>query len=127
MSAVTGRCLCGACTFELSGAHNFIGHCHCDSCRRATASPMTTFIGHPDGAWRWTGAAPRMYESSPGNTRGFCGNCGSPMMFAATRFPSETHFYAALLSDPTTVEPEAQYHADERLPWMPAMDALPEE
>jgi hypothetical protein len=41
----TGRCLCSDVAFEYDGAELFAGHCHCDSCRRQTASPFTTFMG----------------------------------------------------------------------------------
>ena len=120
-----GRCLCGACSFELMGKHNWIGHCHCESCRRATASPFTTWIGQENGFWSFTGTAPITYQSSPGNTRGFCGTCGSPMFYRSYRYPNETHFYAALLDHPETVEPTAHFHADEMLPWVHLSDNLP--
>ncbi|PTX57208.1 hypothetical protein C8N43_1874 [Litoreibacter ponti] len=122
---LTGRCLCGACRFELTGPHNFVGHCHCESCRRATASPMTTWIGQENGSWRFTGIEPTRFFSSPGNERGFCPKCGSPMFFRADRFPNEVHFYAALLDDPEAVTPAAQYHFDEVLSWMHLADGPP--
>ena len=118
MSELKGHCLCGATGFTLVGAHNWVGHCHCESCRRATASPFTTWIGQPNGAWELTGAQLVRYESSPGNTRGFCGTCGSPMFFRSERYPDETHFYAALLEDPAVVEPTEQFHTGEMLPWI---------
>jgi hypothetical protein len=82
----SGRCLCGAVRFAYDGTENWRAHCHCESCRRATASPMTTFLGVSDGRWRWTGAEPAAYVSSPGVTRSFCATCGSPVGFRAERF-----------------------------------------
>ena len=117
MSDLRGHCLCGACQFTLSGPHNFVGHCHCDSCRRATASPVTTWIGQQNGQWTLTGPV-RHYESSPGNRRGFCAVCGTPMYFEADRFAQERHFYAALLEDPEQVCPSEEYHSEERLSWL---------
>ena len=102
--------------FELIGDPNWVGHCHCESCRRATASPFTTWIGQENGSWKLHGDTPVSRESSPGNTRGFCGKCGSPMFFKSVRFPDEMHFYAALLDQPEDIEPRAHYHADEMLP-----------
>jgi len=124
-TVLRGRCLCGACTFELIGKQNWVGHCHCDSCRRATASPMTTWIGQENGRWRFTGAEPAKYESSPGNTRGFCPTCGSPFYYLSRRYPDETHFYAALLDHPEDVEPDRNFHIDEMLPWMKLAHDLP--
>jgi hypothetical protein len=120
-----GRCLCGACAFELRGGPNWVGHCHCGSCRRATASPFTTFIGQENGRWAFLGDTPVSYESSPGVTRGFCGKCGSPMFYRAVRFPNEVHFYAALLDHPESVQPSVHYHAAEMLPWVHLSDELP--
>ena len=42
------RCLCGAVSFEFSGAENWRAHCHCESCRRNTSSPFTTWFGVPN-------------------------------------------------------------------------------
>ena len=112
-----GHCLCKTIRFELSGPHNWVGHCHCDSCRRGAGAPIVTFIGHPNGNWRWTGATPTCFASSPGNYRHFCPTCGSSVAYSSDRFPDEMHFHAALLEHPEALEPSEIYHADERLPW----------
>ncbi|WP_332691223.1 GFA family protein [Devosia sp.] len=126
-TVVLGRCLCGACSFELIGKHNWVGHCHCKSCRKATSSPFTTWIGQENGFWSFTGNKPVHYQSSPGNVRGFCGTCGSPMFYKSSRYPNEMHFYAALLDDPDGVEPSVHSHAAEMLAWVHLADDLPRE
>ncbi len=120
-----GHCLCSACSFELMGEPNWVGHCHCQSCRRATASPFTTWIGQENGFWRFTGVAPVVYPSSPGATRGFCRTCGSPMFYQSQRYPNERHFYAALLDHPERIEPAAHFNAAEMLAWIHLADGLP--
>ena len=121
----SGHCLCGAVRFAFDAAPLWQAHCHCDSCRRQTASPMTTFLGLRDGTWRWTGAAPAVYASSPGVARWFCPVCGSPIAYKSDRFPDETHFYACLLEDPRQVTPQEHVHWDARLPWLHLADDLP--
>ena len=125
MTSVTGHCLCGAITFRLDGPHNWVGHCHCDSCRRATASPITTFIGHPDGHWSFTKGTPAEFASSPQVTRAFCPSCGSPIFYRSAQIPGETHFYATLLDDPVPLSPTVHWHYDEALPWLHVTDDLP--
>ena len=120
----TGRCLCGAIRFAYDGPENWRAHCHCESCRRQTASPFTTFMGVPDGHWRWTGADPAVYVSSPGVRRSFCATCGSPVAFQAEAFPGEIHFYASLLDDHTDFRPQAHVHWDERVAWVTPADDL---
>ncbi|NUB46634.1 GFA family protein [Fertoebacter nigrum] len=121
-----GHCLCGKTRFACDAAPLWQGHCHCESCRRATGSPFTSFLGVADGHWRWVGAEPAIYASSPGVTRYFCQGCGTPMAFRAERFPGEMHFYAATLDAPETFQPTRHYFAAERLPWVHLADGLPE-
>ena len=125
MSDKSGRCLCGAIRFSYSGDENWRAHCHCESCRRQTSSPFTTFMGVPNGAWRITGAQPKTYVSSPGVRRLFCGQCGSPIAYQADAFPDEIHFYAACLDDPHSFKPDCHVHAGEQLPWIKLADGLP--
>ncbi len=121
----TGRCLCGQTSFAYEGPENWRAHCHCESCRRPTASPFTTFLGVPNGAWRWTGDTPQIYASSPGVRRHFCGTCGAPVAYEADRFPNEIHFYASLLDGHEDFAPERHVFWSERVPWVEPADALP--
>ncbi len=113
-----GHCLCGAVRFAWSDPANWVLHCHCESCRRATASPMTTFVSVPDPQITWSGRAPATFASSPGVTRGFCATCGSPVFFRYEGKPDETHLYVALLEDPDRVVPEGHDFLEERIGWM---------
>ena len=124
MSMHAGRCLCGAVRYAYTEPVNWRGHCHCESCRRNCSAPMTTFFGVDNGQWRWTGATPALYVSSPGVQRFFCGTCGTPMAYTHKQFPDETHFYAASLDDPADFVPERHFHYEERLPWLHLNDDL---
>ncbi len=122
----SGRCLCGATRFTCDAPPLWQGHCHCQSCRRATASPFTSFFGIPDGHWHWTKAEPTTYSSSPGVWRSFCAVCGTQMSYHSDRFPAERHFYAATLDDPTPFTATEHVHSAERLPWLHLADDLPQ-
>ena len=107
MTVRKGRCLCGAVSYEYQGPENWVGHCHCESCRRNTSSPYTTFVGVPRTAFRFTGIEPAVYNSSPGVRRLFCRRCGAPVAYDADKFPDEIHFYLASLEDASSaVRPE---------------------
>ncbi|WP_421702540.1 GFA family protein [Aliiroseovarius sp.] len=123
---VTGHCLCGETSFTYRPPERFMVHCHCESCRRATASGFTSFIGVRDGQWRWTGRPVAQYQSSPGVHRSFCSRCGTQMAFQSAKYPGEIHFYAATLSDPTHFKPTTHVHTDEMLSWIHLDDGLPQ-
>jgi hypothetical protein len=121
----TGRCLCGAVTYEFDGAPMWVIHCHCDSCRRHTSSAVASFFCVPRAALRFTGVAPQVYQSSPGVRRSFCGRCGSPIAYEADRIPDEVHLYHGTLSDPAALPATAHAHAEEQLPWLEVLDDAP--
>ena len=120
-----GHCLCRAITFAYEGKPLWVAHCHCESCRRNTASPVTTFLGVATQGFRWTQGEPAVFESSPGVRRRFCGRCGTPLAYEADRFPGEVHLYVANLESPGAVSPTAHVHVAEQLPWFEIQDALP--
>ncbi|MFO1201966.1 MAG: GFA family protein [Tabrizicola sp.] len=121
----SGRCLCGAVTYRCSKEPLWQSHCHCESCRRATASGFTSFFGMRDGAWAWTGAKSATFASSPGTWRDFCPTCGTQMAYRSDKYPGECHFYAATLDDPSGYVPTCHVHTDEMLPWIRLADRLP--
>lgn len=123
-TATRGRCLCGAVTWEFTGEPAWRGHCHCEICRRNCSAPFTSFIGAPRHAFRWTGAPPQVYESSPGVRRPFCGHCGSPMAYDAAKDMANIHLYAASLEDCSGFVPEFHVHWAEKVPWIELADDL---
>ena len=120
-----GHCLCGAVSFECTGPARWRLYCHCASCRRNVASPVTAFFGMANENYRWTGKPAAVFHSSPGVRRMFCNQCGTPMAFEADHYPGEIHFYTATLEDSTGFEPTGHVHAGERLHWFDVDDDLP--
>jgi hypothetical protein len=77
----TGSCLCGAVTYEVTGALRPVVACHCTQCRKltgsfmhATAAKDTDFAIVSDRGLKW-------YRSSASARRGFCGECGSVLFW----------------------------------------------
>lgn len=121
---VTGRCLCGDIRYEYTGAALKILHCHCESCRRHTSSPIATFVCVPAETFRHTGGTPVAYASSPGVTRTHCGRCGAPISYTSNR-NSQIDLYVGTLDDPATAAPTFHVHIAEQLPWFETHDRLP--
>lgn len=120
----TGRCACGAVRWVTEADPLWSAHCHCESCRRICAAPMTSFIGMRRDEVDWSGEL-SLYSSSPGVTRAFCPDCGTPMHYESDRWPDETHLYAAALDDPSLYSPTAHVNYAERVPWLTITDDLP--
>lgn len=127
MDGGTGRCLCGAVRYRFAGRPNWQAHCHCESCRRATSSPFTSFFAVDHDRLEWSGTAPARHESSPGVFRGFCPRCGSPIAYQSATRTHEIDLYALTLDDPGGFAAEAHVHWNEHLPWLHLSDGLPRE
>jgi hypothetical protein len=121
---LTGHCLCGSVRFMSEGPSIWVLHCHCESCRRATASPMTTFPAVTEATLPREGK-PATYASSPGVQRGFSGACGSPLFYRRNAKPDGTHLFVALLDDPNAVTPEDHDFTEERIAWMHPLPKAP--
>src|SRR5262249_9634312 len=98
MVELSGRCFCGAVAFALTGAPLKFLSCHCESCRRATSSPVTTYVIARRTDVRYTRGAPKTYAASPGVKRSFCADCGSPLAYESESRPDHIDLFAASFS-----------------------------
>lgn len=121
----TGRCLCGAIHYEYDSKPLDAIHCHCDSCRRQTSSPVATFVLVSKTALRFTRGQPKEFASSPGVRRSCCGECDSPIAYQTARRPGVVDLFAGTLADPASVAPSCHVYVEEQLPWFEVLDDLP--
>ncbi|OCW57607.1 hypothetical protein AWJ14_01950 [Hoeflea olei] len=100
-------------------------HCHCESCRRASSSPVTSFFTVAMGDASLTGDTLGSYASSPGVQRGFCKGCGTPLSYQSEQRPGEIDYYVMLLDEPGAIAVERHDHWNERVGWIGLADDLP--
>jgi hypothetical protein len=77
-----GTCVCGAVELTASGTPLFMGYCHCDACRRWSASPLAAFtFWRPDAVKIVAGAAELgSYSKTPKSVRKWCKICGGHVL-----------------------------------------------
>lgn len=121
----TGGCLCGRIKFTTEGPPLWVAHCHCNSCRRSTGAPVTTFVGYKSNQVTFAGRR-KFFASSPGVRRGFCDNCGTPMTYEADWCKEEIHFYISLMDEPDKFTPERHVFYDQHISWLELNDDLPQ-
>jgi hypothetical protein len=86
MSKQTGGCLCGQVKYSLDTDFALGGvHCHCLDCQKSTGSGKATIVPIPEKDLQLEGTL--KYYSVVGTSgasveRGFCENCGSPVISA---------------------------------------------
>ena len=123
---LSGHCYCGAVKFEISGESDWVGHCHCESCRRHSGSVMTTFAGFRPEQVKFTAAMPNRFATEDGVTRSFCGRCGSPVAYELESRPDEIHLQLGLFDDLERLVPQDHSFLGEEVSWLHADEHLPE-
>jgi hypothetical protein len=76
-----GSCLCGKVTYEAVEIGPSITKCHCTICQKTSGSACGDYTTAPIEGFKWTSGEGllKKYESSPGNFRNFCAECGTHM------------------------------------------------
>ncbi len=125
----TGGCMCGAVRYEVSGEPVWVGHCHCESCRRHTGAPVVTFVCFKKDQVAFTKGERQIYNSSPGVGRVFCGQCGTPLTWEGkSNLPERgmiLEFHISTLDDPNAFIPTTRLFYKERIAWFDVADDLP--
>ena len=82
MSTVRGSCLCGGVKFEITGPLSSPLNCHCSLCRKQHAAPFRSRARAQIKDFRWLEGEHlvKYYETPGGYERGFCRECGSPIL-----------------------------------------------
>jgi hypothetical protein len=120
MQITQGGCLCSAIRFRISGEPTFSSVCHCATCRRAGAAPSVAWLTFDRGQIEFISGQPRMYRSSQGVVRQFCGTCGSQLSYEHVERPHTIDITTTSLDDPNKFPPTLEVWLEHRLPWQAA-------
>jgi len=117
---LTGGCLCGALRYEARGAPQFMGHCYCSDCRKASGSGFIPFMMYPAAQLTITGEA-RVHMTDLGGGRvahrNSCSVCHS-LVFGGVRGSSEWHtVYAGTLDEPQHFVPAVAIYTQGKPDW----------
>lgn len=124
---LTGGCMCGAVRYATTGDSFLICHCHCESCRKHNGAPVVTLAGFKVDQVEFSGDQRKLYESSPGANRAFCGNCGTPLTWEGDgdELGMIVELHISTFDDPDALVPTGHAFYPERIKWFDAADNLP--
>jgi hypothetical protein len=96
----TGRCLCGAVSYEVSGPLRQVIACHCEQCRRTSGHFVAATQARREDFRLTVEEGLRWYASSEEAERGFCKICGSSLFWRQHAEPFVS-IMAGTLDQPT--------------------------
>lgn len=116
----TGGCLCGAVRYRGTAEPVMAGHCHCRDCQKSTGGAMSSLIAVPADTLTVTGA-PKYFsvkgESGKSVDRGFCPDCGSPVLSKVEAIPGVVFVKVGSLDDPGWFKPGFDIYTSSAQPW----------
>ena len=125
----SGGCACGAIRYECSAAPCFSEICYCRDCQRSSGNASAALLGVPVANFTLLRGAPKYYRviwtSAYPIERGFCPECGSPVVVKAHRAPDLMFMTAASLDDPSRFQPQVEVWTGSAPPWACLHPTLP--
>jgi hypothetical protein len=120
----TGGCQCGAVRFRVEGALGDASVCHCRMCQKAAGNFYLPLVSVRQATLSWTRGGPKRFQSSNAASRGFCGDCGTPLTYEA---PDGVALAIAAFDKPEGIVPTIQWGIEAKLPYVDHIPQLPGE
>ncbi|MEQ8233467.1 MAG: GFA family protein, partial [Gammaproteobacteria bacterium] len=101
-------------------------YCHCSMCRKASGSSFATnmLMKESDLVFKSGENYIKGFNSSPGETRYFCSECGSPIYGKAESRKGLVSLRCGGLDGAPAIQPEVHLFTDWKAPWYQIADTL---
>ena len=121
---LTGGCQCGAVRYETTMRPEGVHVCHCRMCQKAVAGPFAVICPVQKTDFRVTRGEIAYFQSSALAQRGFCRNCGTPLIFDYPWAP-DIGILGGSLDHPELAPPVVQYGNESRVPGYQHLHEVP--
>lgn len=123
-----GSCLCQRVQYRIHGPMIDVLNCHCSMCRKLHAAAFRTRAKVASKDWEWVSGESlvKYYESSPGEHKGFCSECGSSLLTRFDQHPEVVGFPLGTLDTDPGVRAARHVFVGSKAPWFDITDPLPQ-
>lgn len=126
-SSISGRCLCGAARYTVTGEAVRFYHCHCSRCRRASGTGHSSNL-FVNGSLRWDSGADHVQTfklpEAKRFTNTFCRTCGGRLPRVIEGMDMVFIPAGSLDQDPP-LAPQARIFIGSRASWSCESDPIP--
>jgi len=119
-----GGCACNEIRCNVSGSAAMVAHCHCDDCRKSSASAALVLAGfHQQGFELLTGK-PTCFEATPAVKRSFCKICGTALFYENQNFAENIYIHIGSFDHPEKRPLDRRSWVSEPVSWHKIKDDL---
>ena len=95
-------------------------------CQKAYGNGFSCFLVFPASGFKFLQGEPVIYRASNVGERGFCKQCGSPMVMYYSSLPDSVWIYVGTLDNPNEAERYMVSHVcvESEIPWLTIHDNL---
>jgi len=124
---VTGGCLCGNVRYKATEKTLGSMLCHCRMCQKFSGAPILGGTTFRTEALHFTKGGPKFYQSSKIAERGFCGDCGTALVYRGIIgvWTKWIMVFTASLDEPEKYPPTYHLGIESTMPWLDINDDLP--
>ena len=130
---VRGGCACGAVRYKAADAPTQGFYCHCTICRKSYGGLYQATLKFDGRTFQLTKGELKHHRSSDFARRGFCAECGSPIVFLYEGNPNVWVLVGSLdhpedwpLTKDAAWGPSGHRYVETRVPWHEIIDGLPQ-
>ena len=124
-----GGCACGAVRYQATAEPVLMLHCHCRDCQRASGGPFSSYVIVSTEEFKLLQGSPRFHPSPSemgGMTRrGFCADCGAPVLVKPDANPQVVAIRTASLDDPSWFKQQMEVWTCDAHSWDQMNPTLP--
>lgn len=130
----TGRCRCGALSYECVAPPIFTVNCHCSACQKTSGAAYVSALRVPIAALQIRGEVRRTKRQGDSGhvvEDGFCAECGSRMFSFAASLEGSVGLFATSLDDQGWYRPQFNIYVSKAPHWhhvdrtLPSFDTVP--
>ena len=123
----SGRCACGAITFEFDTDPTFVADCYCLDCQKASGGAMATWFAVPEEDFTLTKKKWKSFhytaDSGHGLDRNFCADCGARLFTSNLEgFPRTVFVQIGSMDNSDGIAPKVEIFNKRRLKWTRKLD-----
>jgi hypothetical protein len=125
MTILTGGCQCGAVRYTADIIPKTAHLCHCRMCQKAAGNYFMALASAPKATFEARGEI-SWFQSSDPVRRGFCAECGTPLIYDPLGSPDWSVTLGSL-DNPAAIAPTHESGTEARMPWFDQLPGIHQE